>query len=130
MSYNYSKLWVKAVELSGLRRYDEAKSVLIEMETSGGKADLEYCLLRGFIEYMHCNRDGAISSLKAAIEKAKKSKRLNSQEKGYLIAYAEGMLREYGVIHCQADYRTINLKKVPSHFKRKYPLTDHPGWND
>lgn len=128
LAFKGSKLWLAAIDSAKQRDYDDSKKLLVKMESIGVHPNIEYCLLRGFIEYITHQKELASKYLNMAIAKLNKAKRFNQNEKLYLTAYADSILKEYDKEH---EYRTpsdIDLAKVAEHLKDKFPLIEHPFW--
>ena len=85
-----ARLWLQSLEFARKRDYQLALSKLIRMETMGVAPYTEYCLLRGFIEYMLSNNDSSVYYLDLAIEKIASSNKFKKMEKDYLKLYAKG----------------------------------------
>lgn len=51
ITFKGTKLWLNALDFAKSRQYEDAKSTLKKMIEIGVNPNIEYCLLRGFIEY-------------------------------------------------------------------------------
>lgn len=123
-----ARLWLQSLELARKRDYQLALGKLIRMENMGVAPYTEYCLLRGFIEYMLSKNESSVYYLDLAIEKIISSNKFTNMEKGYLKLYANGLLSEQSGKQYKPDYKVVELDKVPNHMKDKFPLIDHPEW--
>ena len=131
VSIKGAKLWVAALDYSREKDYEKAKEKLIDMENIGVHPNIEYCILRGFIEYISkCNQE-ASKFLQLSIDKISTVSRLSENEKKYLNAYAQSMLNEMNTIqdnHKTIDFDNIKLLDISNDLKGKFPLIDHPKW--
>ncbi|MFC0445664.1 hypothetical protein ACFOD1_06310 [Pseudidiomarina halophila] len=128
LAFKGSRLWLAAIDSAKQRDYDESKKLLVKMESIGVHPNIEYCLLRGFIEYSTHQKQLASKFLNMAMGKLNKAKRFNQNEKLYLTAYAESILKEYDEEHEYTTLSDIDLASVSWHLKDKFPLIEHPYW--
>jgi hypothetical protein len=128
IAFKGSKLWLGAIDAAKQRNYDESKKLLVKMESIGVHPNIEYCLLRGFIEYITHQKEASSKFLNMAIDKLAKAKRFSQNEKLYLTAYAQSILKEYGEEHEYTKLECIDLLNVAEHLKDKFPLIEHSDW--
>jgi hypothetical protein len=74
-------LWNSALDYSRERDYEKAKLKLTDMEKMGVHPNIEYCLLRGFIEYILDSKLEASNFLKLSIDKISTVSRFNDNGK-------------------------------------------------
>ncbi len=92
--------------------------------------NIEYCLLRGFIEYITHQKIMATEYLNIAISMLEEVTRFSQNEKLYLIAYAKSMLKEYDTNYEHQNLSDINLSNVSVRLKDLFPLIEHPQWKN
>jgi hypothetical protein len=63
-----------------------------------------------------------------AVVKLNTVKRFSQNEKLYLTAYAESILKEYDEEQEHVTLSAIDLACVAEHLKDKFPLIEHPNW--
>ncbi len=124
-------LWIKSLDYASQGKHEESKQLLIRMERFGLFSEVEYCLLRGYVEYELGNSENSLVYLYRSIEGLPKERRCNDDEIRYFEAYAHWLINlqeeEQGK-HFKIDFDIINLNKVAKPFLENYPLRIHPNW--
>ena len=101
--------------------------------------DVEYHLLKGFVEYATNNNSSAVKDLRLSINLLRKSSKYNEAEKKYLECYAAiyGNLANSSLSReCQDEnfgkiaWVDVDLSGVRKELKKNFPLRKHPGWDE
>jgi hypothetical protein len=142
-----ARWWVKALDLASKAQYEQALEYLKLMEATdlssrtGGVSRYEvYGRLLKALLLVDTNRyDEALDVLEAVVHQIDSITSMNDELK-YLRCYASVLGHEAAnhLVELRRNtgfeslftinYRTVDLKRVPLHIKRKFPLRTHPNW--
>ena len=122
-------MWVQALDHASLRQNKEAKEKLIKIARILKKTNIEYCLLRGYIE--HCLNDYGESRkfLDMAVDRLEIEKSYSTDDLYYMKVYAHELINCHTYqqnISIEIDYSILNLEKVSNHLKEKFPISAYP----
>ena len=126
-----SYLWVKALDRASRGDNEKSKKLLIRIEKIGFFKNVEYCLLRGYIEYKLEYSEDSIAYLSIAMENITREKGCNSDELLYFNAYAQWLINiqeKNQSKHYSIDLNSINLNNISLAYLENYPLIIHPDW--
>ena len=129
--------WVKALELASNENYQAALGELDYLDEFYRGKNIEYHLLRGFLNYGLGDDIEAVRNFELSITLLRDTNRYNEDEKRYLLGYgttlgrkalkAESDLSE-STRFPKIDISLIDLSKVSQSLRKTFPLTDHPHW--
>lgn len=129
--------WVGALESVAEEDYVAATTKMEYLSRFFDNKNLEFHLLRGFVEYATSDDLGAVKDFLVSIRLLRESKKYNDYEKKYLECYAA----KYGNLansnlpleqKCKAfnivEWDSVNLPSVRKLLKKNFPLRQHPDW--
>jgi len=129
--------WVAALESVAMEDYLSAIGNLQNLARFFENKDVEYHMLKGFVEYATNNNSAAVKDLKLSINLLEKSSKYNEAEKKYLECYAGiyGNLANSNLSHEHQGenfemiaWRDVDLSGVRKALKMNFPLGKHPSW--
>jgi hypothetical protein len=124
-------LWIKALDCAAKGDNEKSKKLLIRMEKLLVFSNVEYSLLRGYVEYKLGYPESSLVYLNRAIEKLPKERRCNDDELRYFKAYAQWLINQQEVNEERyfiIDFDSIKLNNIAKTFLENHPLSIHPNW--
>jgi hypothetical protein len=129
--------WVGALESTAKEDYFSAINKLNDLTRFFENRNVEYHLLKGFLEFAINDDQSSIEDIRQSIRLLEKSTKYNHSEKNYLKCYAAtygNLANENMPTTRQVDkfevipWGEVDLQHVSRALKKNFPLRTHPNW--
>lgn len=129
--------WVGALESVANGDFASAIHHLQYLARFFENKNVEYHLLKGFVEYASNDDSSAVKDIRLSIILLRKSVKYTQTEKKYLECYAAiygNLANENLPLKRQVDmfekvpWEDVDLSVVRKELKKNFPLRKHPGW--